>query len=351
MNPFVAYMQYLASVEEHTAANHIILSPASITHDVPSDEAYESDGGESSPSCSPLILPSPSLPEDLLDFSTQWVAPSPSKNSVSSSSVQSPSWGLHLGVSPHSGADTSPLISPTPGSCHPEGPAASALFQSRSAFADASPSFECLQVDSCHPHNQPLSDPCCHPSFESLVHTLAEDALLLAPTVKSFNRGLRNYAHIQTSLFVQDLPKGDAPIEVLQQESALLMDAKEAVTLRRAVVLTAIGFHIEEIRSKLRVYNKDGDSLTVITDKIRQTEAQVQNQNDVPLDFASLSDHHRSSRHGRLSFLQRNGPLLSQMQPMLDATKRLRREAVIFVTDHVSFQWNLKRRHSDTRAS
>lgn len=141
MNPFVAYLQYLASVEENTAASHSIHSPESITHGVRPNEAREFDGS-ASPPCSPLIMASPSLPKDLLDFPTQ---------------------------------DPS----------HPERPSVSVLFQpSSSSFANMSPSLEYYQVAFLSAKNQPPSDTYA-PSFESVAYTLADEALNLAPTVKS----------------------------------------------------------------------------------------------------------------------------------------------------------------------
>lgn len=142
MNPFVAYMQYLASVEENTAARQSIHSPASNAHGVPPDEAHELDGN-ASPPCSPLVMSSPSLPRDLLDF-------------------------------------------PTQNSSHAEFPALSILFQpSGSAFANMSPGLEHYQVTFSHNKLQPPADAYA-PSFESAVYTLADEALNLAPAVKSY---------------------------------------------------------------------------------------------------------------------------------------------------------------------
>ncbi|KJA26039.1 hypothetical protein HYPSUDRAFT_199270 [Hypholoma sublateritium FD-334 SS-4] len=196
MNPFVAYMQYLASVEEDAAARRSIHSPASNAHGVPPGEAHELDGSASSP-CSPLVMSSPSLPQELLDFSTQ-------------------------------------------DSSHPEAPALSALFQpSGSALPNMSPGLEHYQLTFAHFKQQPPSEACA-PSFESTVYTLADEALNLTPT---------------------RLLKERAPLEVLEQAFSLLTDAREAVTLRSSIVLTEIGFQLEEIRTKLRIYDSDVQTL------------------------------------------------------------------------------------------
>lgn len=119
---------------------------------------------------------------------------------------------------------------------------------------------------------------------------------------------------------------------------SLLADASEALTLRQSIVLTQIGFHLEEIRTKLRVYDGDRETLVVIASKIKETEALAQHQH-ILLDLTALRCQKLSSRHGRLSFSQRNGVFLSQIQPALDETKRLRQEANLFVGDHLNFPW------------
>ncbi|KJA28275.1 hypothetical protein HYPSUDRAFT_51140 [Hypholoma sublateritium FD-334 SS-4] len=108
------------------------------------------------------------------------------------------------------------------------------------------------------------------------------------------------------------------------------MDAREAMTLRRSIVLTEIGFHLEEIRTKLRIYDGDAETLAAISSKITETEALAQNQRSL-LDFPALLRHQTSSRHGQPSFSQRNRPFLCQMQPILNETRYLRQEAnVVF---------------------
>ncbi|KJA26721.1 hypothetical protein HYPSUDRAFT_198532 [Hypholoma sublateritium FD-334 SS-4] len=272
MNPFVAYLQYLALVEENTAARHSIHSPASNAHGVPPGDAYELDGSASSP-CSPLVMSSPSLPRELLDFSTQ-------------------------------------------DSLQPEAPAFSILFQpSGSALANMSPGLEHYQLTSAHFKHQPPSD-ACTPSFEATVYTLADEALNLTPAVKDDS-------------FAQRLLKEHAPVEVLEQAFSLLTDAREAVTLRRSIVLTEIGFQLEEIRTKLRVYDSDVETLAAISQKINETEALAQNE-CIILDFTSRHrTHPHSSQDGQLSFSQRHGPFLSHIQPILDQTKHLRQEACV----------------------
>lgn len=286
MNQFVAYMQYLASVEQNTAPK--------LPHGVPLDEANGLEGSTSSP-CSPLIMPSPSLPKDLLDF-------------------------------------------PTQESSHTEGHAASVLFQpSNSTFENMSPSLGCYRIAFCDPKHQPPSDTYA-PSFEAVAYTLADAALNLTPTVKSSIFNAWDLYSYRDNSFAQSSLKEHAPLEVLEQVFSLLMDAREAITLRRSIVLTEIGFYLEEIRTKLRIYDGDGETLAVISGKITETEALAQSQRSL-LDFPALHRHQTSSRHGQLSFSQRNRPFLCQMQPVLNETKHLRQEASVFVTDHLSFPW------------
>lgn len=140
-------------------------------------------------------------------------------------------------------------------------------------------------------------------------------------------------------MFAQRLLREHAPLEVLEQAFSLLTDAREAVTLRSSIVLTEIGFQLEEIRTKLRVYDSDVETLAAISKKINETEALAQNER-ILLNFASL---HRSPPHssqdGQLSFSQRHGLFLSHIQPILDETKHLRQEACAFAADHLSFPW------------
>ena len=67
MNPFVAYMQYLASVEEDAATGRAN-SSASITPCMSPDEVQELD--DNADPCSPLNMPSLSISNDFFDLST-----------------------------------------------------------------------------------------------------------------------------------------------------------------------------------------------------------------------------------------------------------------------------------------
>lgn len=109
------------------------------------------------------------------------------------------------------------------------------------------------------------------------------------------------------------------------------------MALRQCVVLTDIGFHINEIVTKLRAYDIDRANLASIADKRKQVEATAQTQS-ILLDSTALHRHPSKSRH-RLPFLQRHGLLLIHLQPVLDSTKQLRKKAAAFVADQASFSW------------
>ncbi|KJA12803.1 hypothetical protein HYPSUDRAFT_60221 [Hypholoma sublateritium FD-334 SS-4] len=290
---------------------------------MPPNETYESDARGSSP-CSPLVMPSPSFSGDLLDFFNQQNNPHLSEYSTSRS-LRSPLERPCLSTPSHSEADAS--LPPIP---HPEGPALSVLFQSgSSAFADVSPSLEDSQGGLGRSNNRPLSD---KPdlSFESIVCNLADEVLSLSK--------------IHSSPI--ESPKEPALREALEQELSALGDAGDAVGLRQCVVLTEMGYHLNEVAARLRLYNNDTAILTSIADKIKQVEAVAQSQH---ISIASTA----TRRHSFISrrkppFLQRNMFLLLHLQPILDSTKTLRQKAAAFVVDQASFPWMQLRPQSNT---
>lgn len=179
MNPFVDQtMQYLATVVESAAGSRSIRSPALVTHNIlPNDAYYSASSG--SPPCSPLVMSSPTFTGDLLDFCDQQSNLQPSEHSYASlrsleSTLERPSFNSPL----HSEADAS-LLSPTPDSLHPgpARPAGSVLFQSSSsASADVSLGPQHSQVGLHNFDKRMLSDEPAQ-SFESVVYTLAAEAL------------------------------------------------------------------------------------------------------------------------------------------------------------------------------
>lgn len=173
MNSFVNQtVQYLAMVVESAAGSpsYGIRSPASITHGIPPNEASELEAS-GSPPCSPLVMPSPLLSADLLDFHQQQSA----LQATPTHSVQSPLERPNSSIPRRSEADAS-VSFPTPDSTHdPERSTTSVLFQpnsSASAYAASSP-----QVGFYHSDNRSLSDQPSFHSFESVVYALAAEAL------------------------------------------------------------------------------------------------------------------------------------------------------------------------------
>lgn len=154
MNPFMAYMQHLAKMEENfgPAASR---ESYSSTHD---DDSY----ANGSVPCSPLIIPSSSLRMDLLDADTQ---SRPFNNPSQYTST------FHC-----SRADAS-LSSSSPDSSHHEASFASTLFGPHSpAFAYVPPHPEIEHHDTSI--GQVLLDaPTPTQSFESAVDALADEVL------------------------------------------------------------------------------------------------------------------------------------------------------------------------------
>lgn len=162
-------MQYLASLEENTEASRTVPSSALIAHDViPCDGAYESDGGAPY-FCSPLLMPSPSLSNDV------------------------------------------PNIPPLDSS-HSEGPAASLLFQpSRSTFPTTSPDINYYPVTLGHCNSNPPPSDACAQSFEAIVYTLADEALSLAQSVKSIFRAVNSI--LITMIYLHRIPSRNKHIK------------------------------------------------------------------------------------------------------------------------------------------
>ncbi|KJA25927.1 hypothetical protein HYPSUDRAFT_36767 [Hypholoma sublateritium FD-334 SS-4] len=320
MNPFAAYMQYLDEVEAQTLAVtgillncNIHLAPASTAHRTPPDKTDGLDASGSSP-CSPLVMPcTESTPGDLLDFCD------PAERFASFCSLP--------GISSRSEADAS-LSPPTPYPSYPEVPAASALFsappitQRSASFGDIPLGLEYSQSDFRPSNNQSFSDKPA-PSFESLISTLADKALLVASEETYFP-------------------------PTLEQELFLLNDAEDAVGLRQCATLTEIGFHLDEIITRLRVYDSDRAALASIADRKKRVKTAAQNQGML-LDSSELHSGCRPSNHRYgLPFLQRNGLFIIQLQPLLDLTKYHRQKAAAFVADKLSFSWRHPGPRSDT---
>ncbi|KJA26296.1 hypothetical protein HYPSUDRAFT_199043 [Hypholoma sublateritium FD-334 SS-4] len=255
-----------------------------------------------SPPCSPLLLSSPSFSGELLDFHDQPSNLQPLEPSTSLDPLESPLKRPSFCDNPHSEA----LLLPVP---------PSVLFQARgSAFADVSSNPLRFPADLHHLDKWTLSDEPAQ-SLESAVYALADEALSASKMQWPPTDSLREHT--------------------LQEALEQLNDAEDAVALRQCVVLTDIGFHLNEIATKLRAYDIDRENLTSIADKVKQVEAAARSQS-ISLNSAVL--HHRPSMP------QRNGLFLVHLQPLLDSTKHLRQKATAFVSDQVGFPW----RHLET---
>ncbi len=77
----------------------------------------------------------------------------------------------------------------------------------------------------------------------------------------------------------QDLTGDSLPQECLETSFNALIDASDALSLRRSIVLTDIGNALERVAAQLRDYLDDGEELSSINESIRLIEEEDHRRN------------------------------------------------------------------------
>lgn len=118
--------------------------------------------------------------------------------------------------------------------------------------------------------------------------------------------------------------------EALESSFNSLVDAKNAIAIRQSIILTGIGFYIEQLATGLAIYNGDCGAISSINDAIHHIQAES-NKHNFPINFYGLEFHRSTSSQHGLSFLQQQRSLRIQLEPFLNSTFHLRTVASEFI--------------------
>lgn len=119
---------------------------------------------------------------------------------------------------------------------------------------------------------------------------------------------------------------------MLEKSFNSLIDAKNAIAIRQSLVLTEIGICIEQLTSRLALYNSDSTAMLSVNNDINSIHDESDKQS-LPINFYGLEYHRSTSSNYGSSFLQQQRSLRIQMEPFLSSTHHLRTTASGFLTD------------------
>ena len=116
-----------------------------------------------------------------------------------------------------------------------------------------------------------------------------------------------------------------------------LVDARNALNLRKTITLTDFGFHLSQAAGLLRNYDYDVAAQTSIENKMESLEAEIAGQG-MSINFYGL-EHERStcSDYG-LSFLEENHQLYFNLHEFLSATSSFRQFGTGYLDDPPSLR-------------
>lgn len=111
-----------------------------------------------------------------------------------------------------------------------------------------------------------------------------------------------------------------------------LVDAKNAIAIRQSIILTEVGFYIEQLAAKFAMYNDDSAAMSTINSDIRYIW-EKSDEHDIPINFYGLEFHRSTSSTYGLSFLQQQRSLRIQLDPFLNSTCQYCTFASEFIAD------------------
>ena len=178
------------------------------------------------------------------------------------------------------------------------------------------------------------------PSLRSTILTIGEDAISgsqlhrLRREVKLLIMRLEVIL-MTRDILLQDLMESSLPQEALEITYNALIDASDALSLRRSIILTDIGTALEQLCLRIREYIDDGTMISSINKSIRLIEEEDEKRS-LMINFNALQNHRSSTSDYGCSFLQENRMVFLRTQRFLESTSHLRRSATAFMNDPMS---------------
>lgn len=134
----------------------------------------------------------------------------------------------------------------------------------------------------------------------------------------------------------QDILENLLSQESLEVAFNALIDASDALSLRRSITLTELGAALEQVTALLRQYHDDGATLDSITNSIHYIEEEDRHRN-LMINFCGLHNHRATSSDYGTSFLQRHRLVFLRTHQFFRATNRFRENAADFMADPALF--------------
>ncbi len=191
----------------------------------------------------------------------------------------------------------------------------------------------------CDAESDNVIQPPGSPSLRNAILSLGEE-VISASQLHRLSREVQSTIvwleyRLTSDNLSQDLSAGSLPQECLETSFNALIDASDALSLRRSIILTDIGTVLEQVTAQLRDYLDDGEMLSSINESIQIIEEEDQRRK-LRINFYALQNHRSTSSSYGSSFLQQNRLIFLRTQKFLASTAQLRHTAAAFIADPMS---------------
>lgn len=126
--------------------------------------------------------------------------------------------------------------------------------------------------------------------------------------------------------------KADSPRELFEESYNILIDTRNAITMRQALVLADIGQCLQQLVTRLDAYDSGDAARTYVDHEIDFIEEESRKR-DFSINFYGLECHRSSCSTYGPSFLQNNRLLYLRLQSILDASSSFQSAASAFMNN------------------
>lgn len=117
----------------------------------------------------------------------------------------------------------------------------------------------------------------------------------------------------------------------------MIIDAQNALLLRRSTTVTDIGISLEMLTSQMCLYDKDSANLVSLKEEL-ELLMQASSERDLDLDFDILENFRSSFPPYKPSFTEENHSLYREVQPLIDARRDIQAAGFCFLKDPMALR-------------